>query len=82
VYNSTYADNAYCARKGFYTKGNIIMTTEQIAQAIADFATNLKNSTDMTDRRDAVEWLAEKIGPDSANNIADIFGLKDQWYKA
>ena len=58
------------------------MKTEQIAQAIANFAINLQGSTTMEERRDSVEWLAEEIGSTAANNIAEIFGLTDEWYKA
>jgi hypothetical protein len=58
------------------------MTTKQIAEALAAFATNLENSIDMTDRKNSVKWLAEKIGSTAANNIADLFGLKSDYYKA
>ena len=58
------------------------MTTAQIAQAIAAFATNLENSICMEDRKFAVQLLADKIGSTGANNIADLFGLKGQYYKA
>ena len=42
------------------------MTTKQIAEALAAFATNLENSIDMTDRKNSVKWLAEKIGSTAA----------------
>jgi hypothetical protein len=58
------------------------MTTNQIAQAIAEFATNLENSVTMEDRRDSVQWLAEKIGSHAANQIRNIFGLVGDYYKA
>jgi hypothetical protein len=58
------------------------MTTKQIAEAIATFATNLENSLCMEDRKNSVQWLAEKIGSTAANNIADLFGLKGDYYKA
>jgi hypothetical protein len=58
------------------------MTTNQIAQAIAEFATNLENSITMEDRRDSVQWLAEKIGSHAANQIRNIFGLVGDYYKA
>jgi hypothetical protein len=58
------------------------MTTTQIAQAIAEFATNLENSITMEDRRDSVQWLAEKIGSHAANQIRNIFGLVGDYYKA
>jgi hypothetical protein len=58
------------------------MTTAQIAQALAEFATNLENSADMTDRRNAVQWLADKIGSHAANQIRNIFGLVGDYYKA
>lgn len=56
------------------------MTTQQIAAAIASFATNLDNSVTMEDRKQSVQWLADKIGSDAANKIADIFGLKGTYY--
>lgn len=65
-----------------FTLKEITMKTEQIAQAIANFAINLQGSTTMEERRDSVEWLAEEIGSTAANKIADIFGLTDEWYKA
>ena len=58
------------------------MTTTQIAKALAEFATNLENSICMEDRRDSVQYLAEKIGSHAANNVADLFGLKGDYYKA
>jgi len=58
------------------------MTTEQIAAAIAAFAVNLQNSIQMEDRRDSVQYLADKIGSQSANQIAAIFGLRGDYYKA
>lgn len=58
------------------------MTTEQIAAAIASFATNLKNSSTMEDRRDAVRWLADKLGSTFANQIAVGFGLTSSYYHA
>jgi hypothetical protein len=57
------------------------MTTAQIAAAIAAFATNLENCLTMEDRRQSVQWLADKIGSQSANQIADIFGLTSPYYK-
>lgn len=58
------------------------MTNQQFAAAITQFATDLDNSICMEDRRDAVEYLANKIGSESANKIADVFGLKSSYYKA
>jgi hypothetical protein len=59
-----------------------MMTTAQIAQALAEFATNLENSADMTDSRNAVQWLAEKIGSHAANQVGNIYGLVGDYYKA
>jgi hypothetical protein len=59
-----------------------MMTTAQIAQALAEFATNLENSADMTDSRNAVQWLAEKIGSHAANQVGKIYGLVGDYYKA
>lgn len=58
------------------------MTTTQIAAAIAAFATDLSNSIDMRDRKNAVQFLAGKIGPDDANRIAIVFGLNSTYYFA
>ena len=58
------------------------MTTKQTAEAIAQFARNLDNACDMGDRKNAVQWLAEKIGSKGANEIAEIFGLSSSYYKA
>lgn len=58
------------------------MTTAQIADAITAFATNLNNSISMEDRRDSVQYLADKLGSTAANQIAVIFGLVDSYYKA
>ncbi len=58
------------------------MTIKQIAAAIAAFATDLENSITMEDRRDAVQYLADKIGPQSANQIAETFGVIGSYYKA
>lgn len=58
------------------------MTAKQITEAIAAFATNLNNCISMEDRRDSVQYLADKIGVAAANQIAEIYGLKDSYYKA
>ena len=58
------------------------MTTQQITEAIAAFARDLDNSISMEDRRDAVQYLADKIGSVAANQIADIYGLRGDYYKA
>ena len=57
------------------------MTNQQFAAAIQQFATDLDNSLDMSDRREAVVYLSNKIGSTSANKIAEIFGLKSDYYK-
>jgi hypothetical protein len=57
------------------------MNTQQIAAAIAAFATNLENSSDMGSRRDAVRFLAEKIGSEQAWKIAEVFGLIGNYYR-
>ena len=51
-------------------------------QAIATFAADIKNSTDMGSRRDAVMFLAGKIGRTKANEVAEFFGLRDGFYKS
>jgi hypothetical protein len=58
------------------------MTNQQIAAAIQQFATDLDNSLDMSDRRESVIYLSNKIGSTAANKIADIFGLTSDYYKA
>ena len=58
------------------------MTAGQIADAIAAFSRNLDASICMEDRRSSVQLLADKLGSTAANQIADIFGLKDSYYKA
>ena len=58
------------------------MTNQQFAAAIQQFATDLDNSISMEDRRDSVSYLADKIGSICANKIAEVFGLKDEYYKA
>jgi len=57
------------------------MTTAQIAQALADFAVNLENSISMEERKQSVQWLAEKIGSHAANQIRNIYGLVGDYYK-
>jgi hypothetical protein len=57
------------------------MTTAQIAQALADFAANLENSISMEERKQSVQWLAEKIGSHAANQIRNIYGLVGDYYK-
>ena len=57
------------------------MTNQQFAAAIQQFATDLDNSLDMSDRRESVVYLSNKIGSTSANKIAEIFGLKGDYYK-
>lgn len=57
------------------------MNSQQIAAAIAAFAEDLKNSYDMTDRKNSVQFLANKIGVEDANKIAEIFGLVNSYYK-
>lgn len=58
------------------------MSTQQFLQAIQQFATDLDNSITMEDRRDSVQYLANKIGSIAANQIAEVFGLKGDYYKA
>ena len=58
------------------------MTTQQIAAAIAAFAVDLDNCACAGTRRDAVQFLANKIGSEAANQIAFIFGLRGDFYKA
>jgi hypothetical protein len=57
------------------------MTNQQFAAAIQQFATDLDNSLDMSDRRESVVYLSNKIGSTSANKIAEIFGLEGDYYK-
>jgi hypothetical protein len=57
------------------------MTNQQFAAAIQQFATDLDNSLDMSDRRESVVYLSNKIGSTNANKIAEIFGLKGDYYK-
>lgn len=56
------------------------MTSQQIAQAVSQFATDLDNSICMEDRREAVIYLSNKIGSVAANKIAAIFGLIGAYY--
>ena len=58
------------------------MTNQNFAEAVKQFADNLDNSISMEDRRDAVGYLADKIGSESANKIAEVFGLTRAYYKA
>lgn len=58
------------------------MTNQQFAAAIQQFATDLDNSITMEDRRDAVSYLADKIGSTCANKIAEVFGLTSSYYHA
>ena len=50
--------------------------------AIVQFSADLDNSITMEDRRDAVRYLANNIGADKANKIAEVFGLTSDYYKA
>lgn len=59
-------------------KANIDTT----AAAIATFAEDIKQSGCMGTRRDAVQFLANKIGKEQAKAIAEVFGLKDSFYFA
>jgi hypothetical protein len=56
--------------------------TAKTADAIAAFATDLQNSIDMGDRKQAVKYLAEKIGAESAKQVAQVFGLRSSYYFA
>jgi len=58
------------------------MTAQQINEAIAAFERNLSHSLCMGDRRNSVRWLADKIGSNAANLIAEVYGLRDSYYKA
>lgn len=58
------------------------MTTSQISEALAAFARDLDNSISMEDRRDSVQYLANKIGSTAANQIAEIYSLRGDYYKA
>lgn len=58
------------------------MKNQDIAKAITEFATNLDSASCMGTRKDAVQFLANKIGAQSANAIAEIFGLHSAFYKA
>lgn len=64
----------------FHQENN--MTNQQIAAAVQQFATDLDNSITMEDRREAVVYLANKLGSTAANKIADIFGLTSSYYQA
>lgn len=57
------------------------MTNQEIANAIKSFADNLDSSITMTDRKESVQYLANILGSESANKIADIFGLTGNYYK-
>lgn len=58
------------------------MQNVEIRNAIMDFSEDLKASICMEDRREAVGYLAEKIGAKSANKVAEVFGLVDTYYHA
>lgn len=58
------------------------MTNQEFAKAVKEFADDLDNSVDMEDRRNAVQFLADKLGSTAANQIAGIFGLHSTYYKA
>ncbi|MNN28413.1 hypothetical protein D3C81_1419800 [compost metagenome] len=61
------------------------MDTKQVAhtaKSIAEFAQDLNNGIYDEDRRDAVRRLANKIGVSKANQIAEVFGLMRDYYKA
>lgn len=75
-------DNALTEPTDSAPTKEIDMTTQQITDAIAAFARDLDNSVDMRDRRDAVQYLANKLGSTAANQIAEIYGLHGAYYKA
>jgi hypothetical protein len=59
------------------------MDIYQISNAVAEFRINLENSITMEERKQSVQWLADKIGVDAANTIAaEEFGLKSDYYRA
>lgn len=60
---------------------NITNATQVVAEAIATFAEDLKCASCMGTRKDAVQFLANKIGKDDANKIAEVFGLTNSFYK-
>lgn len=56
-------------------------TIDFVAEAVATFAADLKNASDMGSRKDAIQFLANKIGAASADSIAYAFGLTDNYYR-
>jgi hypothetical protein len=52
------------------------------AREIADFADNLLKASCAGSRRDAVEFLARRIGSDDARRIAEAFGLTGGFFFA
>lgn len=58
------------------------MSNAHIGEVIAVFTRDLKNSLDMADKRQAVRWMADVIGVEKANAVADVFGLSAEYYKA
>lgn len=49
-------------------------------QAVQQFKTDLSNAVDMTDRKDAIGFLAAKVGQEAARKIAQECGLNNSYY--
>lgn len=60
------------------------MNAQQIAMAnaIDVFTTDLSNSCTDEDRMYSVRFLARRIGIDKANQVAELFGLTRDYFKA
>ncbi len=63
-------------------KESLTLAQHNALSPIDQFKENLKNSTDMGDRKQAVQWLADKIGVEKANEVAKENGLKSSYYMA
>lgn len=60
-------------------KSSAIATT---LEAIENFAQNLDYASCQGSRRDAVEFLARRVGKIDARKIAEAFGLYSEFYFA
>jgi hypothetical protein len=60
------------------------MTSEQIQFAIEAFERDLDSSICMEDRKASVSYLADRLKGNrtAANQIAEMYGLKDSYYSA
>ena len=59
------------------------MTNQKIKIAIEAFERDLDSSVCREDRRAAVWYLADKLqSRTAANQVAEVYGLKDSYYKA